>query len=117
MNLLLLGCTGFIGSELVPQLIKSGHRLTILSRKPRSALKGLFQDNEINFLHANPAHASSWNKEEILNALRNSEGVINLVGEPIAEKRWTNEQCNKIKNSRLNTTKYLVKAIKIPYLI
>ena len=33
MRLLLLGCTGFVGKELVPQLIQSGHQLTLVSRR------------------------------------------------------------------------------------
>ena len=33
MRLLLLGCTGFVGKELVPALLKEGHELCIISRK------------------------------------------------------------------------------------
>lgn len=35
----------------------------------------------------NPAESSSWDKEEIQNSLKSCEGVINLAGEPIAEKK------------------------------
>ena len=39
MRLLLLGCTGFVGKELVPTLINKNHEIYIVSRKPISQLK------------------------------------------------------------------------------
>lgn len=50
MKLLLIGCTGFVGRELLPLLKAAGHELTIVSRS--SAAKGRLQ--------ANPALAKSW---------------------------------------------------------
>ena len=39
MRLLLLGCTGFIGKDLFPELIKEGHEIYIISRKPINKLQ------------------------------------------------------------------------------
>jgi len=61
----------------------------------------------------NPAKSSSWANEEIQNSLKNCEGVINLAGEPIAEKRWTEDHCKEISNSRLETTKNLIQNLRI----
>ncbi|HYP04136.1 MAG TPA: NAD-dependent epimerase/dehydratase family protein, partial [Cyanobium sp.] len=33
MRLLLLGCSGFVGRELVPYLLELGHQLTLVSRR------------------------------------------------------------------------------------
>ena len=33
MRLLLIGCTGFVGRELVPSLLNEGHEIYIVSRK------------------------------------------------------------------------------------
>ena len=90
MKLLLTGCTGFIGRELIPLLIKEGHSLTVISRQSKGKLKAIANDQSINVIQMNPAESSSWDKEEIQNSLKSCEGVINLAGEPIAEKRWTN---------------------------
>ena len=60
----------------------------------------------------NPAESSSWDKEEIQNSLKSCEGVINLAGEPIAEKRWTTDHCKEITNSRIETTKNLIKSLR-----
>ena len=103
MRLLLLGCTGFIGRALVPQLLDSGHHLTIVSRKkPQKVQPSLVH------LQTDPSHLNNWNQEKLIDAVAQADGVINFAGEPIAEKRWSKEHCEKIKNSRLRTTQYLI---------
>ena len=109
MKLLLTGCTGFIGRELIPLLIKEGHILTVITRQSKEKLKHLANYSDLHIIQMNPAEASSWNNEEIQTSLKYCEGVINLAGEPIAEKRWTEDQCKEIINSRLETTKNLIK--------
>jgi len=109
MKLLLTGCTGFIGRELIPLLIKEGHSLTVISRQSKGNLQAITNDQSISVIQMNPAESSSWNKEEIQNSLKSCEGVINLAGEPIAEKRWTEDHCKEITNSRIETTKNLIK--------
>ena len=109
MKLLLTGCTGFIGRELIPLLIKEGHSLTVISRQSKGKLKAIANNQSINVIQMNPAESSSWDKEEIQNSLKSCEGVINLAGEPIAEKRWTTNHCKEITNSRIETTKNLIK--------
>ena len=80
MKLLLTGCTGFIGRELIPLLIKEGHSLTVISRQSKERLKTIANDQSINLIQMNPAESSSWDKEEIQNSLKSCEGVINLAG-------------------------------------
>ncbi|NDD45332.1 MAG: NAD-dependent epimerase/dehydratase family protein, partial [Synechococcaceae bacterium WB9_4xB_025] len=36
MRLLLLGCTGLVGRELIPMLLQQGHELTVVSRRPEA---------------------------------------------------------------------------------
>jgi len=112
MKLLLTGCTGFIGRELIPLLIKEGHSLTVISRQSKGKLKAIANDQSINVIQMNPAKSSSWDKEEIQDSLKNCEGIINLAGEPIAEKRWTNDHCQEITNSRIETTKNLINNLR-----
>ena len=112
MKLLLTGCTGFIGRELIPLLIKEGHSLTVISRQTKGRLNTIVTDSSIKVIQMNPAESSSWDKEEIQNSLKSCEGVINLAGEPIAEKRWTTDHCKEITNSRIETTKNLIKNLR-----
>ena len=112
MKLLLTGCTGFIGRELIPLLINEGHSLTVISRQTKGRLNTIVKDSSIKVIQMNQAESSSWDKEEIQNSLKSCEGVINLAGEPIAEKRWTTDHCKKITNSRIETTKNLIKNLQ-----
>ena len=112
MRILLLGCTGFIGKSLIPRLISEGHELCIVSRKNINQLKINCSFEKIAFLKLNLAKENSWNDINLLNQLKNCEGIINLSGEPITEKRWTEEQKLEIENSRINTTSYLMKNLK-----
>ena len=111
MRLLLLGCTGFIGRELVPQLLKSGHHLTIISRKSRNKFWEANSPDQIVHLQIDPSNPNTWKRQSLINILQESNVIINLAGEPIAEKRWTKEHCQKIKNSRISTTTNLINAI------
>ena len=111
MRLLLLGCTGFVGRELVPQLLQSGHQLTLVSRRLPRGYDAERQDGRINWLQLDPAQASSWQAPELNAALEQADGVVNLAGEPIAEQRWTASHLKLLEASRLETTRFLVEAI------
>ena len=112
MKLLLTGCTGFIGRELIPLLIKEDHSLIVISRQSKEQLKFLASHSNIKIIEMNPAESSAWNNEEIQNSLKSCEGVINLAGEPIAEKRWTDDHRKEITNSRLQTTRNLIENLR-----
>ena len=106
MRLLLLGCTGLVGRELVPMLQAAGHSLTVVSRRQRS-IPG------VDLVVADPALAASWGEGSSLRrALEQAEGVVNLAGEPIAEQRWTPAHLKTLFASRIDTTTHLVEAIK-----
>ncbi len=105
MRLLLLGCTGLVGRELVPMLRQAGHQLTLVSRQRRP-------DPAVEWLQLDPADPRSWQDQALLQALAQAEGVVNLAGEPIAEKRWTSAHQRILEASRLETTRLLVEAIQ-----
>jgi uncharacterized protein (TIGR01777 family) len=108
MRLLLLGCSGFIGRELVPWLLDQGHELTLVSRRSQP-----FPDlaDRLVCLELDPAQPASWRHPELLAALEAAGGVINLAGEPIAERRWSEAQRQILRSSRLSTTASLVAAM------
>ena len=112
MRILMLGCTGFIGKSLIPRLISEGHELCLISRKNIDQLKINSSLEKIAFLKLNLAQERSWNDINLLNQLKSCEVIINLSGEPITEKRWSEEQKLEIENSRVNTTSYLMNSLK-----
>ena len=108
MKLLLTGCTGFIGRELIPLLIKKGHNLNVISRQSEEKLRIKANESSLRIMQMNPTDSSAWENDAIQSCLKSCEGVINLAGEPIAEKRWTEDHCKQMTNSRLETTKNLI---------
>ena len=112
MRLLLLGCTGFVGRELVPQLLQAGHQLTLVSRRLARGYAAEQADGRVTWLQFDPAVESSWQDGALLTALAQADGVVNLAGEPIAEKRWTTSHLKVLEDSRLETTRLLVDALK-----
>ena len=112
MRLLLLGCTGFVGKELVPALLKEGHELCIISRKNINNLKINIPLDKFKFLKIDLSKKQNWSNENLLNNLKDSDGIINLIGEPIADKKWTDIQKEEIEKSRINSTKFLMETLK-----
>lgn len=93
MNILITGGTGFIGSALCSFLIADGHTLVVVSRS-------------IKRNHSNITYVT-----QIDNSMQ-FDVVINLAGEPIANKRWSHSQKSKIQDSRINTTTHLIDYFK-----
>lgn len=109
VRLLLLGCSGFVGRELVPFLLHLGHEVTLVSRQrqPFPHLEG----GRLHCLHLDPSDPSSWSSPQLLTALAAAEGVVNLAGEPIADRRWSEPQKQRLRDSRLLSTQGLVRAM------
>jgi len=109
MRLLLLGCSGFVGRELVPFLLELGHEVTLVSRQaqPFPALVG----KRLSCIRLDPADPASWAHNGLEAAVAQAEGVVNLAGEPIAERRWTPAHCELLLQSRVRTTELLVAAM------
>lgn len=95
MHILITGATGLIGSHLTRDLLSHFHQITILSRDPERA-KTLFGDS-VEYL----------NSLDKLSSLNEFDAVINLAGEPIADKRWTAIQKKRLCNSRWQITAQL----------
>ena len=103
MRLLATGCTGFIGRELVPTLEAAGHQLILLTRNPGQA-RHLSATAQL--VQADTCQPGPW--QDLVGTV---DGVINLAGESIAEKRWTKAQKQLLVNSRLQTTGHLAAAV------
>ena len=111
MRLLLLGCTGFVGRELVPALLEADHQLTLVSRRLARGYEAERADGRLTWLQLDPAKSASWQTPELVETLSTSDAVVNLAGEPIAEKRWTAVHRKLLEDSRLDTTRSLVHAL------
>ena len=102
MKLVITGASGFIGRALCAELLKKGHRLTLLTHSPpRSATAEMAK-----WQHWTPGTPGDWES-----ALDGADGVINLAGEPIAAQRWTPNHKRRIRLSRIDATNSLAEAI------
>ena len=97
-HILLTGGTGLIGRQLVKKL-QGEFQISVLSRDTSRAQRLL--GSELKYLTLNE-----------LSSLENVDIVINLAGEPIADKRWTDSQKQRICNSRWDITQRLVDLMK-----
>lgn len=101
MRLVVTGASGFIGMPLCAALLERGHALTLFTRgSPRDANTGTKR-----WLHWTPGTLRDWDA-----AIDGVDGVINLAGEPIAEKKWSRTQRRRIEKSRIDATQSLVQA-------
>lgn len=97
MKILITGGTGLIGSAFISRF---QHEYTILTRRPESAARQLGEQH--TYIH----HLSA------LRNLNDFDAVINLAGEPIAEKRWSTRQKSRIERSRWQITDELVSLLE-----
>jgi len=103
MKIFITGGTGFVGRSLVTRLLQEGHEITILTRSLRNIPP---LPEGASYLEGNPAEEGPWQKR-----LAEHEGIINLAGASIF-RRWTDSAKQAIRESRILTTKHIVKALE-----
>jgi uncharacterized protein (TIGR01777 family) len=102
VQVVVTGATGFIGKALVPALVAAGHEVTVLTRTA--------------------AHAASLGAARVVETeletagalapiLDGQDAVIHLAGEPIAGRRWDARQKQRIRDSRVESTRAIVEAL------
>ena len=106
MKIIVAGGTGFIGSHLCRTLIANQHEITVLSRNRKRA----------STLFPTSVTIAEWDTKSakpIEQALNGADAVVNVMGEPIADSRWTESRKQLLLNSRIETTRTLVEAISL----
>ncbi|SHL32849.1 TIGR01777 family oxidoreductase [Halomonas caseinilytica] len=95
MRVLITGGSGFVGQALCPLLKENGHRPMVVSRTPERVRERLPKGTDIrrsalDFVDTPP------------------DAIVNLAGEPIAARRWSDTQKERLIDSRVNATHDLV---------
>lgn len=101
MKILMTGGTGLIGRFLIPRLQELGHAVTVVTRNPAKAQ------------HALGPGVTVLKGLDALSNLNDFNAVINLAGEPIADKRWTEQQKQRLCESRWSITQKLLELIRV----
>ncbi|MCK5873655.1 MAG: TIGR01777 family oxidoreductase [Alcanivoracaceae bacterium] len=95
MKVLVTGGSGFVGRALCAHLTTRGHHLTVLSRSPAKAGKVL------------PASVRVVSSLDEISDDDVYDGVINLAGEGIADRRWSKARKQSLLDSRVGVTEAL----------
>lgn len=105
MKILLTGATGMIGRKLGQHWVGEGHQIVALSRSPSRA----------RFQLAYPAEIFQWDalrEPAPTAAFRGVDVIVHLVGEGIADQRWTPARKKILKESRILATQNLLAGLK-----
>lgn len=104
MHFVVTGGTGFVGSELVRQLVARGDRVTVLTRGQSAGNPG--------------AAARTWTPTEpgdwmnmIGDAADPVDVVVHLAGKNLFDGRWTDAHLEACRTSRVRSTELLAQAI------
>lgn len=100
MTIVIAGGSGFLGRKLAKRLADHGHSVVTLSRRPSGG------GNTIPWQPDGNAGALPQHLEGV-------DAVVNLAGENIADKRWTAARKAALRNSRILSTRTLVRAVAL----
>lgn len=102
MKVLITGGTGLVGQKLQRELLNKGHQLVLMTRNPDKYK--LIKNIEYK----------KWNSISDpfpTEALEGVDSIVNLMGENLADKRWSPQQKEKLKSSRIIGTQKIVDAV------
>ena len=103
-KVLIAGATGLIGTALAASLARDGVPVVALVRDPARAASRL---------PGATLHAWDATKEPPpASAFDGASAVVNLVGEPIAARRWSEAHKKRVRDSRVGATRALVDALR-----
>ncbi|RPI67076.1 MAG: NAD-dependent epimerase/dehydratase family protein, partial [Ignavibacteriae bacterium] len=94
MRIVLVGGSGYLGTEVARRLQAKGHSLVNVSRNGKAA-----------------AGAPGVRYTQLLEMCQGADVVVNLAGANLGAKRWSPERREEIVNSRVDVTRQVVQAI------
>jgi uncharacterized protein len=102
MRVLITGDTGFVGKAIVAALRERGDALVVVSRDAARA-RAL---GDVAAVEGDLQTPGPWTA-----GLAGADAVIHLAGAPIAARRWSAQQKQMLRDSRVETTRVLVEAM------
>lgn len=101
MIFVVTGASGLVGRNTIHALLKGGHEVRALVRKPEQ------------FLDLPAKNIFAWNDSQKAPAevFKNTDAVIHLAGENVSDGRWTKERKERIESSRVIGTRHILQAI------
>ena len=103
MRVIITGATGFIGKALTKELVVADYEVIALSRDQKITPFG----EGVHIVEWDARNAGAWTAY-----VDGSYAIINLAGENISSRRWTQKRKKAILESRLDAGKAIAEAVK-----
>src|SRR5262245_35982983 len=104
MRVFVTGGTGLIGRRLVTRLRERGDQAVVLSR--RSAVAREMFGSGVEVVEGDPMKPGPW-----MDSVGGCDGVINLAGENIFNRRWRSAFKQLLIDSRIESTRHVARAL------
>jgi len=104
MRVAITGATGLVGRHLTERLLERGDEVIAFTRNTKRAAKKLPEG-------AIPTRWETNSPNMMVEALAESDAVVNLAGEPVLGRRWNRKVKDAIRSSRVEGTRTLVGAL------
>ena len=104
MRLFIAGGTGLVGSRLIRRLQERNDQVVLLTRRPDVA-KQKWGDS-CTIVEGDPMQPGGW-----MDAIADCDGVVNLVGEGVFNRRWRSWFKELLRTSRVQSTQNIVAAL------
>jgi len=102
MKYVIAGGSGFLGRPLTHELTGKGHQVVVLTRGRAHERDGIR-----HVTWSGQPDGGTWQQE-----VDGADGVVNLAGAGIADKRWTTARKLELRQSRVDSTRALVNAVR-----
>lgn len=104
MRIFLSGSTGVIGRRLIQRLNERGDTVVLLTR--RAAVGKALVGPKGQVVEGDPMTPGAW-----MEAVKDCDGAVNLSGDGIFNKRWSEAYKKRMWDSRVLTTRHVVEAL------
>jgi uncharacterized protein len=98
MRVVVTGGKGFIGRHLTAELARRGDQVTVLSRSPDASATGAVE-------------VTRWQPDTLDHVIRGADAVVHLMGAPAVGVRWNPPTKQRLRQSRVESTRQLSQAI------
>jgi len=105
-TVMITGGTGLVGKELTQMLVARRYSVIILTRDPQKAMANNQFGNQVTF--------AAWDvKKQTIDiaAVQKADAVIHLAGAGVVDHRWTDDYKKEIVDSRVESSKLLIKTL------
>src|SRR5713101_6458059 len=97
MRVFVTGGTGLVGNRLIQHLQKRQDKVVLLTRRPEIARQKF--GPTVSVVEGDPTKPDPW-----MDSLAECDAVINLAGENVFARRWSDDFKNLMRESRIKAT-------------